>query len=130
VAFRRQIAYVMQEDSLLPTATPRESFWFSAKLRLPSNLTRDDIHHKVEKLLDDLGLQECADVLCGNQVIKGISGGQKKRTSVGVELITDPTVSIISYYRIIVLYYLIVICNSYCFSMNPPQDWIPFLLML
>lgn len=91
VTFRKQIAYVMQEDSLLPTATPRESFRFSASLRLPSSLSVDEINEKAEKLLDDLGLLECADVLCGNQVIKGISGGQKKRTCVGVEIITDPT---------------------------------------
>lgn len=83
----------MQDDSLMPTATPREALRFSANLRLPSTLTADEIEDKVDRLLADLGLTECADVIIGGALIKGISGGQRKRTSVGVELITDPTVS-------------------------------------
>lgn len=86
----------MQDDSFLPTTTPREAFRFSASLRLASTLTAAEITERVEKLLDELGLTECADTVVGNQMIKGISGGQKKRTSVGVELITDPTVSFLS----------------------------------
>ena len=117
----------MQDDSLLATTTPREALRFSAYLRLPSSVTGDEVNARVENLLDELGLMECANVYIGNAVLKGISGGQRKRTSVGVELITDPTVSIISSYQIIVLSNLIVICDSYYFWMNPPQDWIPFL---
>lgn len=45
----------------------------------------------MEDLLDELGIKDCADTLIGNILIKGISGGQKKRTSVGVEMITDPS---------------------------------------
>jgi ABC-type multidrug transport system ATPase subunit len=84
----------MQDDSLLPTTTPREAFRFSASLRLPSTLTSMEINDRVEKLLEELGLLECADVYIGNAVLKGISGGQRKRTSVGIEIITEPTVSI------------------------------------
>jgi ABC-type multidrug transport system ATPase subunit len=90
VAFRENIAYVMQEDALMPTATPREALWFSAKLRLPNSTTNEEIDNLVKDLLKDLGLESCADTLIGGALIKGISGGQKKRTSVGVELITDP----------------------------------------
>eukprot|EP00981_Chlorochromonas_danica_P001052 scaffold243_cov163-Ochromonas_danica.AAC.5 len=91
VAYRRNIAYVMQDDALMATATPREALHFSAHLRLPSSTTPEEIDGVVEKLLDDLGLSSCADVMIGGALIKGISGGQRKRTSVGVELITDPS---------------------------------------
>eukprot|EP01038_Epipyxis_sp_PR26KG_P005004 gene5004-6989_t len=90
VAFRKNIAYVMQDDALLPTATPREALKFSATMRLPGTVTSEKINQLVENLLDELGLMVCADVLIGGALIKGISGGQRKRTSVGVEIITDP----------------------------------------
>lgn len=93
VAFRRNIAYVMQDDALMATATPREALRFSASLRLPATTSDTEIDELVEKLLVDLGLTDCADVLIGGAMIKGISGGQRKRTSVGVEIITDPSVS-------------------------------------
>jgi ABC-type multidrug transport system ATPase subunit len=90
--YRKNIAYVMQDDSLMATATPREALSFSAYMRLPQSVTKEQIAKKVDALLDELGLASCADVMIGGPLIKGISGGQKKRTSVGVELITDPTV--------------------------------------
>ena len=92
VAFRQRIAYVMQEDALVQTSTPREALEFSAKLRLPPATTPEEINSLVGKTLTELGLDNCADVLIGGAMIKGISGGQKKRTSIGIEIITDPAV--------------------------------------
>ncbi len=92
VTYRRNIAYVMQDDFLMPTATPREALTFSARLRL-GDVSEEQIKEKVDYLLKALGIEECADVLTGGLMIKGISGGQRKRTSVGIELITEPTVS-------------------------------------
>jgi ABC-type multidrug transport system ATPase subunit len=80
----------MQEDALMATATPREAMEFSARLRLPNTTTPQEIKALVDGLVKDLGLEKCADTMIGGALIKGISGGQKKRTSVGVELITDP----------------------------------------
>jgi ABC-type multidrug transport system ATPase subunit len=93
VTFRKNIAYVMQDDALLATATPREAIRFSANMRLPSSYSKEKIDSMVEVLLDELGILNCADVMIGGALIKGISGGQRKRTSVGVELITEPKVS-------------------------------------
>lgn len=93
VAFRKNIAYVMQDDAMLATATPREALAFSANMRLPSTYSGAQIHELVDRLLEELGLTVCADVMIGGALIKGISGGQRKRTSVGVELITNPAVS-------------------------------------
>jgi ABC-type multidrug transport system ATPase subunit len=93
VAYRKNIAYVMQDDALMLTATPREAMRFSASMRLPSSVSAETIEARVTDLLEHLGLTACADVMIGGELIKGISGGQRKRTSVGVELITNPTVS-------------------------------------
>lgn len=92
VSYRKNIAYVMQDDALMATATPREALQFSASMRLPSSITSSEIDELVADTLEQLGLTECADVMIGGELIKGISGGQRKRTSVGVELITDPLV--------------------------------------
>lgn len=89
-SFKQNIAYVMQDDALMATATPREALEFSAKLRLPPDTTTEQITLLVDAMLEELGLEGCADVMIGGALIKGISGGQKKRTSVGIEIITSP----------------------------------------
>lgn len=90
VEYRRNIAYVMQDDALMATTTPREALRFSAALRR-NDVTIHEINELVEATLKALGIEECADTWIGNALIKGISGGQRKRTSVGVELITNPS---------------------------------------
>eukprot|EP00933_Yihiella_yeosuensis_P004369 TRINITY_DN108733_c0_g1_i1.p1 TRINITY_DN108733_c0_g1~~TRINITY_DN108733_c0_g1_i1.p1 ORF type:complete len:672 (-),score=104.87 TRINITY_DN108733_c0_g1_i1:466-2481(-) len=90
VQFRRNIAYVMQEDALLPFETPRECLSFSAYLRLSRELSDTERREFVDRLLSTLHLEKCASTIVGSQLVKGISGGEKKRTSVGVELITNP----------------------------------------
>ena len=80
-------AYVMQQDLLTPTQTPREAILFSAMLRLPAEVPLAEKSELVEKMLDELGLMDCADTLIGDEMIRGISGGEKKRTSIGIELV-------------------------------------------
>ncbi|EEQ97614.1 ATP-binding cassette transporter, putative [Perkinsus marinus ATCC 50983] len=92
VRFRSRIAYVMQDDSLIATSTPREILEFSARLRLGAkqNMSKDEVKCLVQDLIESLRLTSCSETLVGNELIKGISGGERKRTSVGVELITKP----------------------------------------
>ena len=87
---RKQIAFVAQDDSLQATATPREAIRFSAKLRLPRNTTEEELDTLTTRMLSALGLSHCADTFIGGALLKGISGGERKRTSVGVELVTKP----------------------------------------
>ena len=87
---RKQIAFVAQDDSLQVTSTPREAIKFSAKLRLPRAMTDEQLDSLTARLLEELGLTHCADTIVGGALIKGISGGERKRTSVGVELVTKP----------------------------------------
>lgn len=72
----------MQEDALLGTLTPRECFTFAAKLTM--KLSKRQLEDRVEELITDLGLGSCANTKIGNAFIKGISGGERKRTSIGV----------------------------------------------
>lgn len=83
-------AYVMQDDVLLETMTVRESFMFSAKLRITGTL--DEKTKKVERLMRDLKLTKCKDSPIGSVLARGVSGGERKRCSIGVELVTDPSV--------------------------------------
>lgn len=87
---RRNIAYVMQDDYLLSTTTPREAIRFSALLRLSHDKPYAAIEQLVDTTISDLGLKECENCLVGGQMIKGISGGQRKRVSIGIEVVTDP----------------------------------------
>ena len=91
IEVRKQVAFVAQDDSLSFTATPREAIRFSAKLRLPRITTDEEIEDLTKKMLTELGLNSCADTMIGGELIKGISGGEKKRSSVGVELVTKPS---------------------------------------
>ena len=86
---RNEFAYVMSDDSLFPTLTPRESLTFAARLRL-SHLTEAERTTKVNKILKSLKLETCADTLMGDERTKGVSSGERKRTAVGVELVHDP----------------------------------------
>eukprot|EP00965_Chrysotila_dentata_P214442 6188184-Pleurochrysis_carterae.AAC.7 len=73
--------------------TPREALGFAADLRLSCG--KAERCARVEQLLDQLGLRECCDTRIGNVDRRGISGGQRKRVSVGLELVTDPAVILV-----------------------------------
>ncbi|CAG9314061.1 unnamed protein product [Blepharisma stoltei] len=86
-------AYVTQEDILLPTLTPRESLLFSSKLRLPGS--HEDHVQRVEKIIEDLRLTRVAENVIGSITSKGLSGGERKRVCIGMELITEPLILIL-----------------------------------
>jgi ABC-type multidrug transport system ATPase subunit len=78
IEVRKQIAFVTQDDALQSTSTPREAIAFSAKLRLPRITKDDEIKELTEKMIVELGLEECADTMIGGELVKGISGGERK----------------------------------------------------
>lgn len=90
---RSVCSYVCQDDdALLPSLTVRETLRFSAGLRLPSFMTTEEKNRRAEEVLLKLGLKDCADNIIGSEVIKGISGGEKRRVSIAVQILTDPRV--------------------------------------
>ncbi|GLC42363.1 hypothetical protein PLESTM_001325100 [Pleodorina starrii] len=93
-SFRAISCYVQQRDVLMSSATVREVLLTSALLKLPRSVPLAHKRALVEDTLRELDLTSCADTLIGDETIglKGISGGQKRRVSVGVELVKDPRV--------------------------------------
>ncbi|KAK9460347.1 P-loop containing nucleoside triphosphate hydrolase protein [Lipomyces oligophaga] len=86
-------SYVTQDDDgLLATLTVRETLQFAADLRLPSSMTREQRYARVEDLIARMGLNECANTQIGSEFVKGISGGEKRRVSIGVQLLSEPAV--------------------------------------
>jgi ABC-type multidrug transport system ATPase subunit len=73
-----KVAFVTQEDTLCPTATPREALDFSARLRLPPTVSREERKRMVDEAIEVLRLESCADSIIGDEMIKGISGGEKR----------------------------------------------------
>lgn len=90
--FKCLSGYVVQDDVVMGTLTVRENLTFSAVLRLPSSISREEKEEKVERVIQELGLSKVANSKVGTQLIRGISGGEKKRTNIGMELIIDPSV--------------------------------------
>lgn len=91
VRFKKTCGYVTQKDTLFPLLTVEETLTFSAKLRLrvpPHQLTS-----KVESLMQELGLAHVAKTRVGDdERVRGVSGGERRRVSIGVEVIHDPKV--------------------------------------
>lgn len=78
--------YVGQDDILYEEFTPREQFMYSAKLSAVPNPEA-----KVKEVIKLLGLEKCQHTRVGSPQSRGISGGEKKRTSIGVDLVADPS---------------------------------------
>ena len=87
------VSYVAQEDTLLGDFTVRETLWFSARFYFGYKAgTTERIHTLVESLIDTMGLKSCADTIVGSIFFKGLSGGQKRRLSMAVEMVSNPAV--------------------------------------
>ncbi len=127
IAVRKQIAFVAQDDSLSFTATPREAIRFSAKLRLPRITTDEEIEVLTEKMLSELGLMDCADTMIGGELIKGISGGERKRTSVGVELVTKPSLVFLDGELELICFCDCTLLISLLFLLNNTPMFLPIL---
>ncbi|KNH06987.1 ATP-binding cassette protein subfamily G [Perkinsela sp. CCAP 1560/4] len=85
------VSYVAQDDIVFDFDTPREALYFSVRIR--NCTSHNQAQDKVQLVLDQMGLGKCADTIIGNpQVQRGVSGGERKRVNIGVELITDPRV--------------------------------------
>lgn len=85
-------AYVTQQDNLLiPQLTVRETLYYQAKLRLPVE-EHPRIPAMINFLMRQTGLIDCADTPIGSQTVKGISGGEKRRVSIAIQLLGRPKV--------------------------------------
>ncbi|KAK4838203.1 hypothetical protein QYF36_011860 [Acer negundo] len=88
----RDVSYVTQDDYFLGTLSVREILTYSSHLRLPSKMTNNEIDEIVQETIVKMGLQDCAEKKIGNWHLRGISTGEKRRLSIGVEILTQPKV--------------------------------------
>lgn len=79
-----------QDDTLIGTLTVREMISYSARLRLPDKMSREEKQALVEGTITEMGLQDCADTVIGNWHLRGISGGEKRRVSIALEILMRP----------------------------------------
>ncbi|KAJ0241558.1 hypothetical protein HA466_0209780 [Hirschfeldia incana] len=85
-------AYVMQDDLLFPMLTVEETLMFSAEFRLPSSLPKKKKQARVQALIDQLGLRNAATTVIGDEGHRGVSGGERRRVSIGIDIIHDPII--------------------------------------
>ncbi|OAY84936.1 ABC transporter G family member 16 [Ananas comosus] len=85
-------AYVMQDDLLYPMLTVRETLTYAAEFRLPRSMPRARKESRVQALIDQLGLRRAADTIIGDEGHRGVSGGERRRVSIGIDIVHDPMV--------------------------------------
>ncbi|CAM6083907.1 unnamed protein product [Calypogeia fissa] len=90
-ALKRRIGYVTQDDVLFPILTVRETLVFAALLRLSKRMSHNEKVERAETVLRELGLERCQNTIVGGPFVPGVSGGERKRTSIGYELLVDPS---------------------------------------
>ncbi|KAL7187875.1 hypothetical protein ACSBR1_037847 [Camellia fascicularis] len=88
---KRRTGFVAQYDVLYPHLTVAETLLFTALLRLPSSLAKDEKVQHVERVITELGLTRCRNSMIGGPLFRGISGGEKKRVSIGQEMLINPS---------------------------------------
>ncbi|CAN6201474.1 unnamed protein product [Urochloa humidicola] len=94
-AYKRIIGFVPQDDIVHGNLTVQENLWFNARCRLSDDLSKADKVLVVERVIESLGLQAVRDSLVGTVEQRGISGGQRKRVNVGLEMVMEPSVLIL-----------------------------------
>ncbi|XP_021730791.1 ABC transporter G family member 28-like [Chenopodium quinoa] len=94
-SYKRIIGFVPQDDIVHGNLTVEENLRFSARCRLPGDLPKADKVLVVERVIEALGLQAIRDSLVGTVEKRGISGGQRKRVNVGLEMVMEPSLLIL-----------------------------------
>uniref|UniRef100_A0A5B7AXX0 Putative ABC transporter G family member 28-like n=1 Tax=Davidia involucrata TaxID=16924 RepID=A0A5B7AXX0_DAVIN len=94
-SYKKIIGFVPQDDIVHGNLTVEENLWFSARCRLSADLPKPDKVLIVERVIESLGLQGVRDSLVGTVEKRGISGGQRKRVNVGLELVMEPSLLIL-----------------------------------
>ena len=90
-AMKRNTGFVTQDDVLYPHLTVTETLVFTALLRLPNGLSKEEKIQHAEAVITQLGLTKCNNSIVGGERLRGISGGERKRVSIGQEMLINPS---------------------------------------
>jgi len=91
-SFKHCSAYVQQQDTLMGNLSVQENVFYSALLRLPSSMSKAAISKKVDEVLQEMGIMKVRGSKVGTVFVRGVSGGERRRVTIAVELVTDPAV--------------------------------------
>ncbi|CAN6355825.1 unnamed protein product [Urochloa humidicola] len=83
-------AYVTQDNVLMSTLSVREAVYYSAQLQLPDTMPAPEKRAHADRVIREMGLGDAMDTRIGGRITKGISGGQRKRVSICIEMLTRP----------------------------------------
>ncbi|KAE8905407.1 Protein white [Phytophthora fragariae] len=87
---RKLVAYAMQDELFHATLTVREHLVFQARLRLGGQVSKKRCLERANAVIEELGLTGCRDTLIGGWMLRGISGGERKRLAFASEILTNP----------------------------------------
>ncbi|KAJ3679882.1 hypothetical protein LUZ60_016160 [Juncus effusus] len=94
-SYKKIIGFVPQDDIVHGDLTVEENLWFSARCRLPAKMPKEDKVMVVERVIESLGLQGIRNCRVGTVENRGISGGQRKRVNIGLEMVIEPSLLIL-----------------------------------
>ncbi|OWF40983.1 ABC transporter G family member 14 [Mizuhopecten yessoensis] len=92
---RRRLGYVLQNDIFLSNLTLWETLYFTAMIRIPDKVPKQEKTEKIYTIVNSLGLKKCLHTPIGDIFSRGLSGGEKKRANIACELLTDPDLLLI-----------------------------------
>ncbi|KAF2541065.1 hypothetical protein F2Q68_00030279, partial [Brassica cretica] len=88
---KRATGFVTQDDALYPHLTVTETLVFTALLRLPNSFKKQEKIKQAEAVVTELGLDRCKNTIIGEPFLRGVSGGERKRVSIGQEILINPS---------------------------------------
>ncbi|XP_059442117.1 ABC transporter G family member 9-like [Corylus avellana] len=90
-AMKQSTGFVSQDDLLHPHLTVTETLVFTSLLRLPNSFTKEEKVQHAEAVITQLGLTSCKNSIIGGSFVRGVSGGERKRVSIGQEMLINPS---------------------------------------
>ncbi|KAK1405192.1 ABC transporter domain-containing protein [Heracleum sosnowskyi] len=91
-SMKRNTGFVTQDDVMYPHLTVTETLVYTALLRLPSSITKEEKVRHAQDVITQLGLTKCKHSIIGDALLRGVSGGERKRVSIGQEMLINPSV--------------------------------------
>lgn len=89
---RKAVGLVYQKDLLFATQTVRQCISFYAKMKLPNYMSNKEKEERVDYIINRLGLEHCKNTIIGDETHRGISGGELRRVSIAIEIISNPSI--------------------------------------
>ncbi|XP_063397177.1 uncharacterized protein LOC134681470 [Mytilus trossulus] len=92
---RCRLGYVLQDDVFMSSLTLSETLHFTAMISIPESVTWKDKQARIVDIVNALDLTKCLNTVIGDFVVRGLSGGERKRANIACEFLTDPDIMLI-----------------------------------